>query len=224
MSNAVTFALTQSDLWTVGVFGHRRDVAVYSAAFRLSTLVMVPATVVTFVVSPFIVDLIAKGERARLQRLLRTVAAVAGLPSLLILTVMAVAGGSVVGLVFGDFYRRSGAVLALLTIGKIATVLTGACGVALIMGGHQRAHLGCVATSLVVTVPAQALAYETHGLAGLAIATSAGLVLQNVLLLLAARRLIGIWTHFGPRTALRSLAEVRSAGSIRKGLGLRGRG
>ncbi len=220
LSNSLTFVITQSDLWVVGALGNRRDVSVYSAAFRLSTLVIAPAAIVTFVVSPFIVELLSTGQHQRLQRLLRTVATVAGIPSVLVLLVMAGAGGTIAGLFFGRFYERSGTVLALLTVGKIATVLTGACGVALIMAGRQRDHLAAVATSLVLTLPAQVLGHELFGLAGLAVATSAGLVTQNVLLLLLARHRLGIWTHVSLREGSQVWRDARATRSWRRALGL----
>lgn len=199
---AISFVITQMDLWVVGALRPQGDVALYGAAFRLSTLVMVPAAIANFVVPPLVVQMHARGERERLQRLLQTVAGIACVPAALLVGALVLFGDSVTDQVFGSYYRHAGPLVAILAAGKLGNVLTGACGITLVMTGGARANLVVMATNLVMTLALQVLAVHRFGLAGLAVATALGLVMQNLMLLVAARRRAGVWTFANPRLAL----------------------
>ena len=199
---AISFVITQMDLWVVGALRSQTDVALYGAAFRLSTLVMVPAAIANFVAPPLIVQLHERGETRRLQRLLQSIAGVASVPAMALVAVFVVAGGAVSQAVYGTFYGEAGALVAILAAGKLGNIVTGACGMTLIMTGGARENLVVMATNAAATVALQVLLVHRYGLAGLAAATAIGLVLQNLALLVAARRRAGVWTFANPWLAL----------------------
>jgi O-antigen/teichoic acid export membrane protein len=193
---ALTSAVcSEFDIWMVGLFGSPRDVAVYGAASRLARTIPFFLTMTNTVMSPVIAELAVQGKKAELERLLKNAALLSFLPVILPLLCFLTCGGPILGVVFGSYYRGGSGLLATLSVGTAFSVWTGACGLTLMMTGHQRALMKITVSCSVLTVAASALLSARIGSAGVALATSAGLILQNVLMLLMVRRKTGIWTH-----------------------------
>ncbi len=186
---------TGVDLWVVGAYGNQADVAVYGAASRLALLLATPFLIVGQVVPPIIAELHAGGKRHQLERSVRAVSTVATLPALLVMGVFVVAGGTIMGLVYGSYYARGAAVLAVLSGARVFAVATGSSGTALMMTGHQRMMMGITVTTGFLSVGAELVLVHPFGMIGVAIATATAQVLQNSLQLVFAKQRLGIWTH-----------------------------
>lgn len=199
LSNVMGFVLLQADLWIVSAFSPPGDVATYAAASRLVGLVGLPLLVANQVVAPLIGDLHARGETARLERLLRGVAGAVALPAASLAAVYVLLGHQVLGWVYGTFYVRAWPILAVLTARQLVTVLTGSCGYALIMTGRQRAFMRLMVASAAVMLAIAPAAAKSYGAFGVASTVCIVLVAQQVAMLLLARRLTGCWTHVGLR-------------------------
>jgi O-antigen/teichoic acid export membrane protein len=202
------YSITQLDLWVVGAMGSPDDVALYAAAFRLSMLITIPLSIVNFVVPPLVVELLHRGDKERLGRTVQTVATVAGGPAFLGLLLFIAFGGFITQLVYGGFYAAAGIPLAILSVGKLSSVLSGPCGTTLIMAGGQKESLRILALNFVVTLPMQIAGMHYAGLPGLAAATTLGFVIQQVHLGVAVKRRIGVGTHFNIRGTYRLLREI----------------
>ena len=157
--------------------------------------VATPLIVVSQVVPPIIAELHAKGERDQLERTLRSVSTVAGLPAALVLVAFIVAGGFILSLAYGPYFRQAATVLIILSCARLVAVCTGSSGVTLMMTGHQRIMmlitLGCGAFALI----AEILLAPSYGITGVAAATCTAQILLNLLQLIFARVRVGIWTH-----------------------------
>lgn len=210
--NVTLFVLAQADLWIVGAFLPQEEVAVYGAAVKLVLLVATPLVVVNAVAPPLIAEMYAQGKRRELERILRAVATLAGAPAFLVFAAYILLGGPLLGLVFGDYYREGAFVLALLALGQLASVFTGACVFTLIMTGHQLMTMTITAACGVLVVLAGMLLVREYGIAGVAAATAAGQALQNILALLGARFATGMWTHVGLDNLTRLLRAARTGG------------
>lgn len=207
ISGVVTFLLVQSDLLLVNAFAGDAARGDYAAASRLVTVVATSLGLVNLVVPPFIADLWVRGERARLERILRNAATLAGIPAIALLLAFVLFGGPMLALFTTDAFRTGAGVLAVLAIGKLVNVLTGSCGMVLLMTGHHRAQMRITVAATALTLLAAVAAGAQLGPTGIAWAYAGGTVLHNVWMWLAARRLTGMWTHVGlPRPAeLRAL-------------------
>jgi O-antigen/teichoic acid export membrane protein len=126
-------------------------------------------------------------------------------------------GQTVMGLVFTAQYRDGATILVILSLARLVGVWTGSCSVALMMTGHQRVTMYVALTGGVVSVVGGILVAPHLGAVGVATVTGASQVLQNLVQLLLAKRLVGVWTHiqFSPRPVLEFLSGRDS---------LRGRG
>ena len=195
VTNLLLFALTGSDLWILGAFRSHEEVAIYGAAKRLVLLVSMSLFIVNAVVPPLIAEMYAQGKKRELERALRITATIAGIPAFGVVLVFILFSGPILGLVYGDFYRAGSTVLMLLSFGQLINVWAGSCGLTLIMTGHQATLMWVTALCGFVAVCGSLLLVQRYGPVGVAGAAAFAMVLQNVLMLLAARKRTGLWTH-----------------------------
>lgn len=188
-------AVVYADLWIAGAYLPQERVAVYGAAARLMLFVYMPAQIVGLVVPPMIAEMYAQGRRRELEKLLRTAATFAGIPSFLVLVAFVVAGGPILSLVFGEYYREGALVLAVLSVGRLIQVWSGACEQTLMMTGHQVTMMSLTLLGGALIVVGAVLSVQPYGILGVAAAAAVGLALQNVLMVFFAKIRVGVWTH-----------------------------
>jgi O-antigen/teichoic acid export membrane protein len=208
MTAASFLVATGVDFWILGAVRGARDVSIYGAAARLVWIVATPLIVVQQVVPPIIAELHARGARRQLERSLRAVATVSGMPAAALLLLFVTTGPFILGLVYGDFYRQGATVLAILSFARLVAVYTGSSGAALLMTGHQRTMMVLTLACGVAAVSLEVLLGWRFGMVGVALGSAAGQTAQNVAQVFVARSRLGIWTHADLRPAsLRSLAR-----------------
>lgn len=195
VTNSTVIVLTQADLWILGAFRSPGEVALYGAAVRAVLLVMMPILVVNSVVSSRIAEMYAQGRKPELQRLLQAVTTLASICAFLAATGFFLAGGPILALVFGEYYREGALILTLLSIGQVVNVWAGASGMVLVMTRHQTQMMSITIVSSVITIVGGILIVNPYGAIGVAMVTAAGIIFCNVSLWLAAKRKTGIWTH-----------------------------
>jgi len=207
VSNVANFAVgTGVDLWVVGHFSNTSDVALYGAASRLVFFVATPLIVVSQVVPPIIAELHARGERRQLERTLRSVSTVAGVPAAVVLVAFIIAGGFILSLVYGPYFRGAATVLVILSVARLTAVCTGSSGVTLMMTGHQRTMMLITVGSGTFALVTEILLAPSYGITGVAAATCTAQIMLNLLQLVFARIHVGIWTH--ARFSLEPIREL----------------
>jgi O-antigen/teichoic acid export membrane protein len=187
--------LSSADLWILGAFRSQEEVAVYGAAARLVALITMPLLMTNLVLPPIIAEMYAEGRTARLERTLRSFSTMSGIPSLLLLIAFVLLGGPMLGLIYGSYYQSGAMVLVLLSVGKLAAVWSGSCGAVLQFTGHQRSMLWINLLISPLFIIGALLVVREYGSIGVASMTAAGTVLQNVIMVLVAKRKTGMWTH-----------------------------
>lgn len=202
------------DIWAVGAT-RPADLAAYGAATRLVLLVSTPLLIVNAVVPPVIAQLHARGERRRLERIVRVTATVSSLPALGMLAIFLVLGRPVMEIVYGDFYGAGAVPLAVLSAGAAFAVATGSCGMVLNMTGHQRVAMVVSLVAAVATMVGVFVGGAIAGGVGVAYAAAGGIILQNLLQVVACRRVLGVRTEISVAMTWdetrRALASHRSA-------------
>jgi O-antigen/teichoic acid export membrane protein len=196
------------DLWVMGPYVAPTVIASYGAATRLLVFVATPFLIVQGVTPPIVAELHAQGRKADMERALRAVATLAGIPSFLVLLVFVFFGRTVMGLVFTAQYRDGATILVILSLARLIGIWTGSCSVALMMTGHQRVTMYVALTGGIASVVGGILVAPHLGAVGVAVVTGAAQVVQNLVQLLLAKRLVGVWTHiqFSPRPVLEFLS------------------
>jgi O-antigen/teichoic acid export membrane protein len=187
------------DVWVLGAFLPQGELALYGAAKRLVTMVTMPMAIVAAVTPPLIAEMYSQGKREDLERTLRSTATLTGIPAWLASMGCIFFAGPILGLVYGNYYRGGAAVLALLSIGLFASVCAGSCGIVLAYTGHQKTLMVITIASSAATLIAMFATVEPYGIIGVAMSSTAGLVLQNGIVLLVVKHKTGMWTHVGLR-------------------------
>lgn len=141
--------------------------------------------------------------------MLRSGATLAAFP-LLLLVFLALFSEPVLGIVYGDYYRRADLVLRLLCVGQLANVWSGSCGFTLMMTGNQAILLRVVLLRGIVTALGGFLVVDHFGGQGVACVVASALASRGLLMVLAVRITTGVWTHAGlnPVKAFRRLTSV----------------
>jgi O-antigen/teichoic acid export membrane protein len=195
VTTLILFVLTQVDLWIMGIFRSPEEVAVYGMVARTVALLTMPLLIVNAVVPPLIAEMYAQGKIKELEKELRTVATLTGIPSLIVLVIFVFFGDSILGLFFGEFYQTGAMLLAILSLGQLANVWAGSCGLTLMLTGHQSTMMFITVFCGMFTAGAAWFLVESYGGVGVATAAACGMTLQNILMLLFVKKKIGIWTH-----------------------------
>ncbi len=175
--------------------GGEHEVALYGAAFRLSGVLAVPLLVTDAVAPPLITQLFTLEKRAELESLLQGMATMATLATTAGAVLLVAFGDDFLRLLFGNFYVAATPALYFLVVGQFFLVATGPCGLLLKLTGHQVQALRITALSALVLILVLPFAAKAAGGSGVAVAFSAVLGVQNLWLLIAARRLVGVKTH-----------------------------
>jgi O-antigen/teichoic acid export membrane protein len=195
MISLVDFVLNQADIWILGALRPHEEVAIYGAAARLVALVAAPLLIVNAVIPPIIAEAYAQGKKTELEWVLRTVATLTWIPSLLTLVVFAVLGASILSWVFGEYYSEGATVLTLLSLGQFINVGAGSCGTTLMMTGHQGTMMKIAIACGLLTIGGAMWLVGEYGATGVASAVSIAMAVQNILMLLFAKKKTGVWTH-----------------------------
>ena len=191
------FILSQAGLWILGKHQSPDEVAVYGAAARLVLLVVMPLVVVNAVVPPLITEMYVKQHRRQLEGLLRTMSAIAGIPALLAVAVLAVAGEPIMQMVYGSQYGVGSMVLAVLALGSIVHIWAGTANIVLMNTGHQATMMVTTAITGIIAVLLALFVVSDYGALGVAVAMAVGGNLQGLALWWVTHRKTGIWTHMG---------------------------
>ncbi len=191
----LVFTTTQADLWIAGICWQHDQLALYGAARRLMLLVALPLQMANLTVIASIAELHGQQRRAELERLLRRATSLAAWPSIAAIVLLILAGGPILQLLFGPFFREAALPLAILGIGQLFLVWAGSCGCALEMTGHQLGSLAINLVSAIALATVGVWSASRFGILGLSIASATIIAAQSLSLLLLAKKLVGVWTH-----------------------------
>lgn len=197
ITSLLLLVLTQVDIWVLGLFRDSDEVALYGAAVRTVILVGMPLLIVNAVVPPLIAEMYAKKQLENLEFMLRRVTTIAAIPSLLLLISLIVFGHQVLAFFYGDYYSTASAVLIILSVGQMVNVWAGSCGQLLMLTGHQVSMMVITVLCGVFSVIVALGLVEQYGASGVAVAAASGQILQNILMLVVAKKQTGVWTQMG---------------------------
>jgi O-antigen/teichoic acid export membrane protein len=186
------FLILTMDLWIVGLWFTRYDMANYALAARLVLVVTIPLQVVQGVLPPMISELHELGKRHELEQLLRGSATAGAIPSFLAMLVILLAGGWIVPLLFTEDFGPAALTLSILTFGQLISVLTGSPNLLLMMTGHQRSAAVCGVVALVVLAALAAILGFQWGPNGVAVAAATSLAIYKIALALLGWRLLNV--------------------------------
>jgi len=233
LPRAASAAIDASSMWVgvllTGALATQAEAGLFAAAGRYALAGLLVMQGLRVAVAPQLSRLLGAGSRAEAARAYRR--ATLGIvllswPAYLLLAVYAPAFLAV----FGAPLRGAATPLAVLALAMLVNVGVGLVQTVLLMSGNSRAHLAATAGGLVLNVVAAVLLIPGHGALGAAVAWSLGIVGENVLAAVLARRALGeplfsalLWraaAAAATATGLASLLGVLVAGRGPAGLAI----
>jgi O-antigen/teichoic acid export membrane protein len=191
MNALFTTLCNRVDILLLGIILGTTEAGIYEAAVSLVLLVNLGLHAVNSIVAPTIADLYARGEIAKLQRIV-TLSAYGifayMVPSILVLVFF---GERILGL-FGPEFTKVHLALVVLAMGAMVNSMVGSVGFILTMTGHEKDVSYVLAFSTAASLVLNLVLIHTWGIMGAAVASSATTILWNLLLYWRAKVRTGI--------------------------------
>ncbi|HTG46691.1 MAG TPA: MATE family efflux transporter [Actinomycetota bacterium] len=185
------------------------QVGVYSACVRVALVMVLFLTAVSYVFSPFVADLHARGERERLDHLFKTITRWTVAGTIPILLLMLIEPGAILSVFGGARFAADGSsALRILVIGQAINVSVGAAGFVLIMAGRTGWDLIVYSLSAALDLTLAFLLVPRFGIEGAAAAQAITIAASNWLRLVLVRRFVGIFPWDGAYARLALPAAV----------------
>jgi O-antigen/teichoic acid export membrane protein len=198
-------ALFWVDYFVASAYVSRGDVTssqlgVYSACVRVALVLVLFLTAVSYMFSPFVADLHAKGERERLDALFKTITrwTVAGTIPLLLL--MLIVPAAILQIFGGPEFATGTTALRILLVGQAVNVSVGAAGFVLIMAGRTGWDLLVYGLSFLLDLALALVLVAAFGINGAAVSQSITIICSNALRLYLVYRFVQIHPydrHYG---------------------------
>jgi len=187
-----TVTMAQCALVILPMFVELTDVGLFRVALSISALMALPLGVVNVPLPPAIARLHATGQKTELQKLVTTSARMSFMACLAIAVIVVVAGETVLRLLYGAEFVPAYPILIILIVGQLLNVAVGSAGFILVMTGYELDNSrGLVIAAVCQVLFTFALA-PVYGTIGVAVATTAGIIIQNLILLYAVIQRTGI--------------------------------
>ena len=162
-------------------------------ALQLVTLVVIGLAAVNSPLQPRLSAALARQKTDEAQKLL-TEAARLGTGVATVAALVLIPFAPQIVALFGPEYQEAANVLRIVVLGQLINAMAGSCGITLNAGGYQSITLLGVIVALIVNSILCWLLIPHWQALGAAVALSASLLVWNVMLAVAARRKLGLYT------------------------------
>jgi O-antigen/teichoic acid export membrane protein len=194
LSMLVTLTIDELDVLWVGMLSDDVTTADYSVAKQLVRFMATPYVMFALSLAPFSAELLAKGQKERLERILRAGATLVSLPMIVIFAAFVFLPGPILAVVNGEKFRDAAPILQLLTLGQLVLVPLGFGSQVLLMAGRQRMLMYVSLAALVGYGALLPWAVGRWGANGAAAVQSASFIWQGIANAWLAKKEVGIWT------------------------------
>lgn len=185
--SAIWYINSRVDLLILGSLKSHAEVGIYAVVLRLAGLVMVTTFTVNTIIAPRIASYHYQNDHGRLQRLLTASTLRTFLVCLPLGLVLMLAGGPLLGAVFGQDFATGWSALAILVAAQLFSIMCGPTAIVLNMAGLERITNRVFALATLLNAVLNFILIPTLGIVGAALATSVSLIAWNVVLLTEVR-------------------------------------
>jgi len=180
LSEVMILVVNWSAIFFLGIWGTKAELGIFGVASKAAATVSFILISVNTIAAPKFAALYSKGEIGALGSTARVSAFFSTLLSIPALFFF-IASPSWVMSLFGPSFVEGAAALAILASGQFINVITGPVGFLLIMSGNERLYRSTHVAAAAVNIALNIALIPGMGMTGAAIATSASIVLQNLL-------------------------------------------
>ena len=181
----------RADRLMLGTMLDMKSVGYYSVAAQMAMVVNFTLLGINQAVGPLVAERHESNRGQELQQTLIRVTLYATIGSVLIVGALALFGGWVLN-IFGDDFQHSYLPMLILAVGQLANVAAGPAGTILAMSKKERLVGVGILASAIVNLILNALLIPVMGIIGAATATAISMATWNVLLVVFAKRKLGI--------------------------------
>ncbi len=185
----------------VGTLDGPRAAGVYSVVQKGAELIVILLLAANMPLAPAIARMHAKGDRKDLERVTERIAQATLLVSVPIAAAFIFFPNLYLGL-FGSSFQSGAVALTILAVGQLVNAMAGPAGNVLLMTGHEGIAVRGIGIGLLANLVLGILLVPLFGVTGGAVAFAASLILWNVILVMLARRHVGVNVTVLPRLAL----------------------
>jgi O-antigen/teichoic acid export membrane protein len=190
----------------VGTLDGPRAAGVYSVVEKGGELIVLVLVAANMPLAPVIARMHARKDRDGLQHATERVAQAALVVSLPVAAAFAIFPGVYLDM-FGSSFHTGVTALRILALAQLVNAAAGPAGNVLIMTGHEHAAVRGIGAGLITNLVLGVVLVPRLGVTGAAIASASSLVVWNTVLLVLARRRVGVNV-----TAFRGLRMARVSG------------
>ena len=184
----------RTDRLMLGAMRDMQSVGFYSVAVQMAMVVNFTLIGLNQAIAPLVAERHDANRSQELQKALIQSTNIATIGSLLILTALVVLGPMVLS-VFGPEFSASYLPMIIIAVGQLMNVATGPVGTLLAMSRQERLVGFGLTLSVVCNIALNYLLIPLYGVSGAAIATATSVGILNVLLVVFAKRILGINTN-----------------------------
>ena len=197
ISSMAMILMTHAEIWILGYLRPPEEVAAFGLVARLALLVSFPLIIVNSVLPPIISELYASDDIKKMERMLRGSAGITTLASLAVFFVLLISGDWLPRFLFGEYFSGNWNIMMVLAAGWLFHVWAGSGGFVLSMTDNQKSGMIINVTAGSLTLLAGLWLTEQYGGLGMAVASSSGIVLINIMMLLMIRHKLGMKIYAG---------------------------
>lgn len=182
LSAALLVLNNQIDTFLLGTFKTDADVGVYRVAAQMATLVILSLQVVNSILAPHIAHIYAKGDMARLQKLISKSAIVVLAITLPVVLAIIFFGELIIKLAFGPEFAGAYLPLVILCVGQLVNASMCSVVILLNMTGHERETAKIMAFAAALSILLHLAFIPLWGMTGAALATAITMATWNIIL------------------------------------------
>ncbi|MEJ5202749.1 MAG: flippase, partial [Anaerolineales bacterium] len=192
---------TQTETLILGIFSSSVQVGLYTVSLRATIFISIFLDAISMVFTPFIAELYAKKDLARLAEQFKTVTRWAFTLALPVSIFLFLESDDLMMLLGPDFNSGS-LVVRILAIAQIAYVILGPGGLMLVMTDYNKLNLINAVLNLILSLLLDLALIPQYGAIGAAIAGAITIVFVNLLRLIQIHRVLKIhpyqWSYIKP--------------------------
>ena len=189
-ASGLTIAQQQVFVFVLSMFATETQVGLYRIAQRAAGLANLGVTTIVRVIGPHIGQSHARGEKARLQKLVTRGAQAMAVSTLLVVLGFAGLGGELLDLAVGAEFRPAHLPMVILSFGLFVRACFGPFEMLMNMTGHESTIIRARAVAMAVALAAAIALMGENAAVGASVASALGLLVMALMLWRDARRLL----------------------------------
>ena len=177
----------------LGIFSTEAEVGIFGVGVRIVTLFGFFLMAINSISAPKIAAMHTNGNRGEIEKMCRSSSTLLLYVTLPLFLIVFLASDLVMSL-FGEEFTGNNLALQILLFGQFINLLSGSVGVLLIMTGNEKLMRNNLIITMILCVISNLVLVPVYGLIGAAISFSFTMALQNVFLVIKAKKSLNIFT------------------------------